>query len=76
MTQPQDLLSRMGFDQRGKLAPQAPAQEPAATLTDYICDLFVRRLTDAQLTERRKAGAYRNIRPQDLKGYHQVRRKR
>lgn len=62
MTQPQDLLSRM-------------AQEAAASLSDYICDLFVRRLTDAQLTERRKAGAYRNIRPQDLKGYHQARGK-
>lgn len=44
-----------------------------ATLTDYICDLFVKRLDDAQLAERRKAGAYRNIRPQDLRGYRQAR---
>lgn len=62
MTEAQDLLSRMG-------------QEPAASLSDYICDLFVKRLDDAQLAERRKAGAYRNIRPQDLRGYHQARGK-
>ncbi|NOW44149.1 hypothetical protein FHW96_000276 [Novosphingobium sp. SG751A] len=77
MTEAQDLFARLGFDQRGRLAPQpAPAQvsAPAATLSEYICDLFVKRLSDAQLTERRTAGAYRNIRPEYLKGYHQAAR--
>lgn len=48
--------------------------EPAASLTDYICDLFVRRLTDSELGKRRAAGAYRDIRPDLLRGYHQAAR--
>ncbi|MBB3956857.1 hypothetical protein [Novosphingobium sediminicola] len=77
MTEAQDLFARLGFDQRGRLAPQpapAPASAPAATLSEYICDLFVKKLTDDQLGQRRASGAYRTIRPAYLKGYHQAAR--
>jgi len=49
---------------------------PAETLTGYIIDLHVTKLTDAQLTTKRKAGAYRNLRAQDLAGLHRLARGR
>lgn len=51
-----------------------PTQEPAASLTDYICDLFVRKLTDAELSKRRASGAYRGIRADYIKEYHAMAR--
>lgn len=45
-----------------------------ATLSDYLVDLFVSRMTDAQLGQRRKAGEYDRLRPQDLAGYHKLAR--
>lgn len=52
-----------------------PAQpQRVATLTDYLVDLFVKGLTDAQLGQRKQAGDYQNIRKQDLTGYHAMAR--
>lgn len=69
MTEAQDLFKRMGFDK------SAPPLAQAATLTGYICDLFVHRLPEAELAKRREDGVYRLIRPQDLTGYHAMARR-
>lgn len=61
-----DLFSR-------QTAPQAA---PAETLAGYLVDLHVNKLTDAQLTAKRQSGAYRNLRAQDLAGYHKLARGR
>lgn len=46
-----------------------------ASLSDYICDLFVARMSGREIEQRRAAGVYRNIRPQDYRGYLQARGK-
>lgn len=52
-----------------------PAQpQRVATLSDYLVDLFVSRMTDAQLDQRRAAGEYDTIRNQDFAGYHAMAR--
>jgi hypothetical protein len=51
-----------------------PEPKRVATLTDLVVDLFVRRITDAELTKRRRAGEYDNLRAQDLAGYHAMAR--
>lgn len=54
-----------------------PAQpQRIATLSDYLVDLFVARLSDAQLGARRKAGEYDRLRAQDVVGYHKLARGR
>jgi hypothetical protein len=54
------------------------SHQPArvATLADYLVDLEIKRLPDAQLRKNREAGEYRNLRPQDLTDYHQMARGR
>ena len=60
---------------KAQLFGNVPQAAPPASLTDYICDLFVKHLPESQLAERRKAGAYRNIKPAYLRGYYEMRGK-
>lgn len=73
MTETADLLSRMGFTPTGKATPP-PEPQRRATLSAYIADLFVRKLTDDQLKAKRAAGEYADLRAQDLRGYHAMAR--
>lgn len=63
MTQPQDLLSRMGFDQRGKLAP-VRATEPTYNWRTVghgnamVALDIVQGMTREEVRRRFKAGEY------------------
>jgi hypothetical protein len=64
MTEAQDLFARLGFD---KSAPQPVG------LTGYLIDLFVSRLTGAEIAKRRREGFYLGLSDPVMDGYRDIR---